>query len=121
MLFARCFLILTLFLLLLPFGLPTEGRPKPDPGRLLREADRFAMLYNWPKASPLYAQAEALFTRSGDQKDALSARLGRIRAQINTAVIRKLDNEVEEGMRSPLVQGDAKLVLRCLTAKAAID
>jgi hypothetical protein len=104
MLFARCSLIPTLLLLL--FGLPTDDRSKPDPSRLLREADRLAMLYNWPKAAPLYAQAEALFTRSGDQKDALSARLGRIRAQIDTAVISKLDNEVEEGhTESPGARG----------------
>ena len=28
------------------------------PLKLLAEADRLAMLYNWPEAAPLYAQAE---------------------------------------------------------------
>src|SRR6266568_5672633 len=83
--------------------LPTASLGKPDPNRLLREADRFAMLYNWPKAGPLYAQAESIFAQSGDQKNALAAKLGRIRAQIDTAVIPRLDSEVEEYIRSPLV------------------
>jgi hypothetical protein len=119
MAFAKPLLLTSLFFLL--SSLPIYARSNPDPDRLLREADGFAMLYNWPKASPLYAQAEALFARSGDQKGALSARLGRIRAQIDTAAVPKLDTEVEKDMRSTLVQGDAHLLLRCLTTKAAID
>ena len=32
---------------------------------LLSQADRLALLYNWPKAAPLYSQAESLFRQSG--------------------------------------------------------
>ena len=67
-------LILVAFLLL-----PLVGRgdsPIQGPLKLLAEADRFALLNNWPKASPLFAEAESLLAQAGDGKGALAARLG---------------------------------------------
>ena len=40
------------------------------------------MLYNWPKAAPLYKQAGNDFARGGDKKGQLSARLGWIRSLV---------------------------------------
>src|SRR6266542_2719849 len=112
-------LVITLVPFFLP--LPTTSLENADPNRLLREADRLAMLYNWPKAGPLYAQAETLFAQAGDRKDELYAKLGRIRAQIDTGGNLNLNDNVEEDMRNPLVQGDVRLMVRLLTTKAAID
>ena len=45
------------------------------------------MLYNWPEAASHYAQAESLFTQSGDQENALAARLGYIWATADSGVV----------------------------------
>ena len=108
------------FILLSPLVCVARAR-SGDPKHLLADADRLAFLYNWPKAGPLYAEAETLFTQSGDRKGVLYAKLGLIRAQVETGAIPELNREVEEYMQSPLVQGDPLLMLRCLTTKAAID
>jgi hypothetical protein len=49
----------------------------------LAEADRLALLYNWPRALPLYLEAEREFRRLNDPKGELDARLGWIRAPAN--------------------------------------
>ena len=60
-------LLLVLPILLLPLIVCRDSRIQ-ESLRLLADADRLAMLYNWPKAAALYAQAESLFTQSGDKK-----------------------------------------------------
>src|SRR6266403_991666 len=37
-----------------------------NPEILLKEANRLAWLFNWPKAEPLYIRAEQLFKDKGD-------------------------------------------------------
>ena len=59
----------------------SAGARTNDPQKILAEADHLAMLYNWPKAAPLYKQAGEDFTRIGDKKGELSARLGWIRSR----------------------------------------
>ncbi len=62
-----------------------------------------------PKAAPLYAQARNLFSQSGDERNALYARLGWIWAQADTGAAVKFEAEVEGQMGNPLVRGDAKI------------
>lgn len=92
-----------------------------DPTKLLAEADRLALLYNWPKAAPLYAQAASRFERSGDKKNALLARLGYIWATADTGASPALTQEVALYLQDPQVQADPILMLRCLVTKAALD
>jgi hypothetical protein len=67
-------------ILLIPLLLVTSGDVRINgPQSVLAQADRLAMLNNWPKAAPLYSQAESLFRQSGDEKNALAAMLGYIR------------------------------------------
>jgi len=98
-----------------------ENAQVQDANRLLAEADRLALLFNWPKAEPLYGQAEALFDQSGDNKNALYARLGWIWSQADTGVAVKFVSELDDDIQSPLVQSDPRLMIRCLVAKAAIQ
>jgi hypothetical protein len=112
------FLLVLALLPLVPAVITAQAR---DATTILAEGERFAMLYNWPKAAPLYAQAEALFSQSSDKKNALYAKLGWIWTQADTGSATKLESEVEERLQSPLVQGDAKLTLRCLVTEAAIE
>src|SRR6266446_1080490 len=71
--------------LLLPLVVCRDSRSQ-SPLTLLAEADRLAMLYNWPEAAPLYAQAESLFAQSADRKNALAARLGYVWATADAGV-----------------------------------
>src|SRR3981189_543184 len=52
-----------------------------NPEILLKEANRLAWLFNWPKAEPLYTRAAQLFKDKGDTRNEVYSRVGRIRAQ----------------------------------------
>ena len=115
----RQMLTLIVFLLL-PMVVRSDSRPQ-GPLALLVEADRLAMLYNWPKAAPLYAQAESLFVQSGDKKNALFARLGYFWATADSGVNPGIRKEVATHLQDPLVQADPKLMLRGLVTQAVLD
>src|SRR5437762_10460204 len=106
--------------LLLPMAVRSDSRPQ-GPLALLAEADRLAMLYNWPKAAPLYAQAESLFVQSGDKKNALFARFGYFWATADSGVNPDIRKEVATHLQDPLVQADPKLMLRGLVTQAVLD
>ena len=67
--------------LLLPLVVRGDS-PIQGPLKLLSEADRLALLYNWPGAATRYAEAESLFAQSGDAKNALAARLGLLKSTL---------------------------------------
>ena len=99
----------------------SAGTRTDEPQKILAQADRMAILYNWPKAAPLYKQAGDDFMRGGDEKGQLSARLGWVRSQVEGGVSPALTEELEHALQSPVVHGDAQLMLRCLVARAALD
>ncbi len=106
----------------IPVCAKAVANPKvQDARKVLAEADRLAYLYNWPNAEPLYAQAEALFNKSGDKKDALYARLGWIWSQATNGTAMKFEQEVQADARDPLVEADPRLKLRCLITEALIE
>ncbi|HTX77754.1 MAG TPA: hypothetical protein VMD29_16200 [Terracidiphilus sp.] len=53
-----------------------------DPHKMLSEANRYYWTHNLPAASPLYERAEKLFEQSQDDRDAVYARIGLIRSQL---------------------------------------
>ena len=108
------------FVLLISLWLPAKAQEPPSQ-TTLAEADRLAMLYNWPRALPLYADAQREFGRLNDRKGELEARLGWLRAQAYEEPSPALAAEVDGDLRNPIIQGDARLMLRCLAAKAAIE
>jgi CHAT domain-containing protein len=87
----------------------------------LAEADRLAMLYNWPRAIPLYTKAESEFRTAGNQAGELAARLGWIQAEAYEEPTQALTDEVETDVRNPLVHAKPALLLRCLIAKATVE
>ena len=113
-------LLVILLIVFLPLAVYRDSRAQ-DSLRLLAEADRLAMLYNWPKAAPLYAQAESLFVQSGDKKNALFARLGYFWATADSGVNPGIRKEVATHLQDPLVQADPKLMLRGLVTQAVLD
>lgn len=109
--------------ILLAFGqlAPTQtGRA----AGLLDHALHLADLYNWADAAPEFAEAEALFNSAGDRRNALYARLGRIRANIERdqrglpEVSSQLANELRD---NSLLQTDKELRMFCLIVKGDID
>ena len=49
---------------------------------LLKQALYLGDRYNWAEAGPLFREAESLFAAAGDERNALHARLGSIRASV---------------------------------------
>lgn len=104
------------------FALVACSHPRvQNPSTILAEADRLALLFNFPKAAPLYAQAQSLFEHSGDKKNALIARLGYIWATADTGASPALSQEVAFYLQDPLVKADPALMVRTFVTKAALD
>ncbi len=93
-----------------------------DPDVLLKQALRYADLYNWSDAAPFFTQAEQLYAARGDARNALYARLGRIRSTMEQLslpeVSEQLGVELDE---NPLLQSDKELRLFCLIVRGDID
>ena len=108
------------FVLVILLRIPAKAQDAA-PRTTLAEADRLALLYNWPRALPLYVEAEREFRRLNDRKGELEARLGWLRAQAYEEPSPAVAAEVDGDLRNPIIQGSAELTLRCLLAKAAIE
>src|SRR5580658_6384240 len=117
------------FSLLRPIGLlivcaELLDAQQPDPKELLAHALHLADLYNWDDAGPAFAEAEHLFVDAGDRRNALYAKLGRIRSnsdgdqQILPAVTAQLAEALED---DPLLQNDKELRMFCFVVKGDID
>jgi CHAT domain-containing protein len=68
----------------------------------------------------LYAQAEEEFDQAGDSKNALRARLGRLRAQMQSASCTELSREIDEILGNAIVETDPELKLQALAYKGEI-
>jgi CHAT domain-containing protein len=96
---------------------PSESNPK----RLIAKADRLAWLYNWYMAGPLYAEAEKVYEQVGDRRNALYAKVGRIRSEWESMSFREVSEYLSAELESDLVQSDEELRLWLLDAKGAVD
>ena len=91
---------------------------------MLNRALVLADLYNWADAAPLFQQAQSAFEQVGDSRNALYARLGYIRANIERqqdtlpAVSHELGIELDD---NPLLQTDKRLRLFAFIVKGDID
>src|SRR5207244_523943 len=89
--------------------------------QLLAEADRVAILYDWPKAASLYDEAGTLFHQAGDEKNAVQARLGYVWATAESGSSPAISQEVARQFQNSFVRDDPRLMLRALIAKAVVD
>lgn len=98
------------------------GNAQPNsPKAKLAEADRLAMLYNWPRAIPLYLKAEREFRTAQDSDGELDARLGWIQAEAYQEPSDSLAAEVQADSQISRVQASPAMMLRCLVAKATVE
>lgn len=76
---------------------------------------------NWSGAAPLYAQAEAWFRQSGDMRNELYARFGRLHRDVESGAYRAVRGEVEKDLTSPAVAANPELKIRALSLLGNID
>jgi CHAT domain-containing protein len=94
----------------------------PSPSKELQRALYLSDLYNWREAAPSFAAAEAFHVRAGDRRNALLAKLGGIRATIETRNLPLTSIALEKQLETePLLQHDQPLRLFCLAIKGDID
>jgi CHAT domain-containing protein len=97
---------------------------QPHAKELLARALHLADLYNWADAAPAFTEAEHLFVSAGDQRNALYARLGRIRSNIEREqqTLPLVAAQLAEGLEDdPLLQNDRELRMFCFIVKGDID
>lgn len=91
---------------------------------LLQHALRLADLYNWAGAADNFSEAERLFIAGKDERGALHARLGRLRATVeqNERGLLSLSAELADELdQNPLLRADRRLRLFALIIKGDID
>ncbi len=109
--------------LLLGHGLPLLAqnvqRPAAD---VLQQALHLADLYNWSDPAEDFGEAEKLFLAAGDQRNALYARLGKIRSSAEQRALPELSVQLAEELdTNTLLQTDKPLRMFCLIVKGDID
>jgi tetratricopeptide (TPR) repeat protein len=92
-----------------------------NPGEILAEADRLAWVFNSRASEPLYARAEQLFAKSGDQADEIHARVGLVRARAETMSFVDISQSPAKELDKPVVRDDPRLKLWVLAAKGYTD
>ena len=91
---------------------------------LLSKALRLADFYNWADAAPAFAEAETLFVRAGDERNAMYAKLGRIRSNIerDQQILPLVAAQLGDALANdPLLQNDKELRMFCFIVKGDID
>jgi hypothetical protein len=77
---------------------------------LLQHALYLADLFNWADAGPEFSQAEKAFVAAGDQRNALYAKLGRIRSTVEQGRLPVVSAQLDEELRTnPLFVNDKQL------------
>ena len=92
-----------------------------DLGKRLQEADRLAWLTNWYDALPIYTEVEQAATKGGNRRDAMYAKFGRLRGQMQTLPLPDISDQIATDLETRLAKQDRRLRLRGLTVKGDID
>ena len=80
------------------------GQDQPED--LLRQANQLADAGNLAAARPLYAKAEQAYTQSGDRKQALYAKFGRLRRDVESGSYDAYLREIDADLATPEVGAD---------------
>jgi len=96
--------------------------PQRSAHEALQRALHLADLYNWSDAEEDFGEAEKLFLAAGDQRNALYARLGKIRATAEQRALPVLSVQLAGELdTNPLLQTDKPLRMFCLIVKGDVD
>jgi CHAT domain-containing protein len=101
---------------------PLRAQRDVDAPALLRHALHLADFYNWVDAAHEFAEAETTFLASGDLKNALYARIGLMRGNLERGGLPARSAELAAELRNnPFLQSDKQMRMFCLTVKGDID
>ncbi len=114
---ARCFQ----FLVILVAGFVPMCVDAQSPAELMANADQLGDRSDWRNAGPLYAKAEAEFHRTGDARNELYAKLGRLHRDLEDGSYKTVRAEVLRLLANPLTQSDPLLQIRALALLGNID
>lgn len=92
-----------------------------SPQALLDRALRLGDKYNWVDARDLFFQAEEGFRNANDARNALYAKIGRLRSTMEERALPALSAELEAILADPLTTNDPQLRLFCLIVKGDVD
>ena len=97
-------------------------QPQRSAPELLRHALHLADLYNWGDAGSEFSEAETMFLAAGDQRNALYAGLGKLRANIEQLALPATSAKLAADLdTNPLLQTDKQLRMFCLIVKGDVD
>ncbi|MGH9428902.1 MAG: hypothetical protein ACRD2L_21670, partial [Terriglobia bacterium] len=91
------------------------------PQALLERALRLGDKYSWADARELFSRAEEGFRNNYDPKNALYAKIGRLRSSMEEQILPALSAELDGLLTDPLVTNDPQLRLFCLIVKGDVD
>ena len=94
-----------------------QRRPTTGP-EMLAEARRLAFLHNWPKAAPLFAQAEQFFAARGDRLKEIYAHVGRLRGEVESLSLPEVSNDLADVLQSPTAQKKKRALVGKVRATA---
>ena len=86
-----------------------------------KRAEELALLRNWTAARPFYERAEQEFTGAGDVKNAMFARISRLRGDLSRMPLIDASQQLAALLEDPIVEGDPRVRLRCLAVKGDAD
>lgn len=112
----RFFLTSVLCLLFVPV---VKGGQSPYD--LLRGAQRYADLYNWRAALPLFEKAEPLLRKNGDERNALYAHIGALRLAPTAPITARSEELAHLLSSSSLLVRDRRLRLFAFAVKGDLD
>src|SRR3954470_12225220 len=104
-----------LLALVLAFSVSSAAGAAADFSAQLREADRRAWLTDWYGALPIYADIERAAGKAGNARDAMYAKFGRLRGQMQTLPLPDISEQIAKDLESPTALQDRALRLRGLT------
>ena len=110
----------TFFVLLLSSSANPQSASSDFRARLA-EADRLAWLTNWYDALPSYTEVEQAATKAGNRRDAMYAKFGRLRGQMQILPLPDISEQIAADLETSLAKQDRRLRLRGLTVKGDID
>ena len=95
---------------------------QPSATELLHHALYLADLYNWTDAGPEFVKAENMFIALGDRRNALYARLGRIRSNAEKGRLPVISAQLADELdTNPLLRSDKQLRMFGFIVKGDID
>ncbi len=103
--------------------LPLNAQQKQQSAsETLQHALHLADLYNWADAAQQFSEAEKMFVVAGDQRNALYARLGKIRSTIEQRSLPVTSAQLAAELdTNPLLHTDKELRMFCLIIKGDLD